>query len=251
MLKSFTATNKPPLHLREAYLNSLSEPQELYLEDLVQDGTVWCMQEQAYAICNDHQIVEFYVIPELAAQRIAIFDAARSASGANSALCKSFDTQFMSAALASNAQVEPVGLLFRHVADPTFTLRSDVQMRQGNAGDIAGIMSFNDDFFTSHREVTEYADGHGLFALEHQGSLIGCGIGKPVIAGCGDIDIGMLVHSAFRRLGYGAYIIAFLKHHYLQHDLRPICGCEINNLGSQKALRNAGFVDNHRILKIT
>lgn len=247
----FEKAHYPPAALRADYLNSLAEPQELYLQALVETGETLLLDDYAYAVVCDGRLVEFYVAPPQADRIVEIFKAVMKVSGASTVLAKSYDTQLLFAAFADKASVHSVGLLFRRIVDKSFVPRDEVAFRQGTAADAMSIYAFNDEFFESVEEIQEYAALDGLFVLEQEGETIGCGIGKPVIEKRPDIDIGMLVSMPYRRKGYGAHIIAYLKNYYLNQGLRPICGCSIDNVGSQRALRNAGFVSEHRVLEIS
>jgi GNAT superfamily N-acetyltransferase len=78
--------------------------------------------------------------------------------------------------------------------------------------------------------------------------IVGRGITEPVLPNGADVDIGMLVAPDFRRQGYGTYIVSHLKRDLLSKGLRPICGCAIGNTGLLRAVRNAGFTSDHRLL---
>ena len=82
----FEQIDRPPRHLRKAYLDSLLEPQELYLEMHVEAGETWCIPDMAYAVRCGKNLVELYVVPEQIDRLIDIFDAAMIASGASSVL---------------------------------------------------------------------------------------------------------------------------------------------------------------------
>lgn len=247
----FKKLARPPAGLRDAYLDSLAEPQELFLELQVEAGVTWLAGDFAYAVVFDSKLVEFFVAPERASRTVEAFDAVMKASGASTVIAKSWDTRLLYAAFATKAHVRTGGLLFRRIADQTFQARDDVTFRQGVDADAQVIYSFNDDFFESVEEIQQYASIGGLFVLEREGEAVGCGIGRPVIDGRSDIDIGMLVAKGHRRKGYGGHIIAYLKSHYLALGLRPICGCSVDNIGSQRALWNAGFVSEHSVLEIS
>ncbi len=139
----------PPAELRNAYLDSLLEPQELYLEMLVEAGKAWHLDDVAYAVACGSKLVEFYVAPQEAHRVVEIFDAAMTASNASTVLCKSYDTQLLYTALAKPATVRPGGLLFRRIANTSFISRKDVSFRLGTNTDAETIYSFNDDFFQS------------------------------------------------------------------------------------------------------
>lgn len=241
----------PPADLRNAYLDSLLEPQELYLEMYVEAGEAWLFDDVAYAVACEGKLVEFYVDPQEAHRVVEIFDAAMRASNASTVLCKSYDVQLLFAALAKPATIRPGGLLFRRIDNASFLPRKDVSFRRATDADAEAIYRFNDGFFQSLEEIRAYASIDGLFVLERDGDVVGCGIGKPVVDGRSEIDIGMLVAEQHRRNGYGGHIIEFLKDHYLRKNMRPICGCSMDNIGSQQAIRNAGFVSEHRLLEIS
>jgi GNAT superfamily N-acetyltransferase len=247
---SFEETSAPPETLRRAYLDSLREPQELFLESLVASGRTWRYDQTAYAVAHDHQLIEFFVSPGHQGQIVALFDAAMRVSGATIVLCKSFDTQMLFAALSRPAKVTAPGVLFRRIANASFIPRAELGIRNGDACDAEAIAAIDDGFFAHAGEIQSYAETSGLFVLQTGGKTVGCGIGRLVVAGRSAIDVGMWVAPNHRRRGYGSYIIAFLKDHYLKRGLRPICGCSAQNDASYRALWAAGFESEHRILRI-
>lgn len=246
----FVETATPPETLRQAYLDGLQEPQELYLEHLVSSGRTWRYGQVAYAVANHGRLVEFFVAASHAEQIGALFDAAMTASGARSVLCKSFDTQLLLAALSRPAEVTPTGLLFRRVVDASFASQEALTFRSGSIDDVAAIARLDDGFFDGVSEIQSYVKAGGLFLLSVHGELAGCGIATPVITGRVDIDVGMWVAPSHRGKGYGSHIAAYLKHHYLCQGLRPICGCSTANIVSYRALNAAGFTSEHRIFQI-
>jgi len=246
----FTEVPNAPADLRNAYLDSLPEAQELFLEMQVVAGKTWSIENIAYATQCEDRLVELFVVPGHASDLAEIFEAAVNTSNISSVMCKSYDTQLLDAARSRPVTERPIGMLFRRIVDVSFVAREDVSIRRGTVHDAESIFAFGDDFFQSLDEIRTYAEIDDLFVLEKGGAAIGCGIGKAVVDGRSDIDIGMLVEYSQRRNGYGAHIISFLKKHYLEQDLRPICGCSIDNVGSQKALAKAGFASEHRVLEI-
>jgi GNAT superfamily N-acetyltransferase len=246
----FEETGAPPERLRQAYLDSLREPQELFLEGLVASGRTWCHEQVAYAVARGNQLVEFFVLPSHHGQIVTLFDTAMDVSGATVALCKSFDTQMLFAVLSRPATVTAPGLLFRRIANPSFTPSVELELRNGLASDAEAIAEIDDGFFANLSEIQSYAEKGGLFVLQKEGQTIGCGIATRVVAGQPAIDVGMWVAPNHRRKGHGSYIVSFLKDHYLKRGLRPICGCASQNIASHRALRAAGFESEHRILRI-
>lgn len=246
----FVETAAPPETLRQAYLDGLQQPQDLYLERLVSAGRTWCYEQVAYFVANQGQIVEFFVAASHVAMIAALFDAAMVSFGATLVLCKSFDTQLLFAALSGPAEVTSIGLLFRRIANPSFVPQEALKFRSGSIEDVAAIAKLDDGFFDGPSEIRSYAEAGGLFILSTLGDLVGCGIAVPVIPGRRDIDVGMWVAPHHRGKGYGSHIVAYLKHYYLTRGLRPICSCSTANVASYRALMAAGFASEHRILQI-
>lgn len=124
-------------------------------------------------------------------------------------------------------------------------------MRPATPADLGVIARIDDGFFADNDEIRRHLDIGGLSVLESPpNEIIGCGVAEPIMANGTDIDIGMMVAPDFRRRGFGAFIASHLKSQILSKGLRPICGCAIDNVGSQRALMQAGFVPDHRLLRL-
>lgn len=241
----------PPGDMRNAYLDGLSEYQEYFLEQLVGEAKAWCLTDQAYVIVHGTQIVEFFVSPAFTNDAATIFDAARIATGAKVALCKSFDSQMLGPALTRPAKVTATGVLFRSFTDLPFKHDPDLVFRRAELSDITMVAACNDDgFFEDTDEIERFVKTRTLHLLERNGELVGCGTTTRVIPGRPAIDLGMLVAHRERGKGYGSHIVAHLKNHVLEGGLAPVCGCAARNHASHRALMKAGFHGDHRLLKI-
>ncbi len=245
---------KIPEFLRNAYLGSLSEPQELYVETLVQTGKklLICDSERwiGYAIIHDAAIVEFFLLESGSKVRSEAFDLALSKSGAVRALCKTFDCLMLAAAAAKPARTRTVGLLFRRIVDASFANNPEVVPRVASKNDVAMLLSVHDGFFDGSSEIESYMTEGGLFIYESKDKdVLGCGVFKRVIPGRNAFDVGMVVAAAHRRKGTGTYIVAHLKNHCLSAGYRPVCGCSASNIASQRSLEKAGFVANHSLIE--
>lgn len=249
---NFERINVASFPLRQAYLTELSEPQEFYLEQLVRFGTVWQIEGVAYGIISEQkQLIEFFVLPEHGSRTKQIFDTLLLNLGVQEVLCKSYDQPLLQLALARSTGVQVVGHLFRHIHDTSFTPRKHCIFRLANAADVAMIASKNDDFFDSKEEIEAYLHQDGLYILQVEGIDVGCGLAKVVVDGRADVDIGMWVMPEHRGNMYGTHIVRYLKHHFLKMGMRPICGCDVENVVSYRTLVSAGFVSMHQIFAIS
>lgn len=244
----------PPAAMRARHLASLQEPQELFLERRVTHGSTWLIEQNdapaGYAVVEDGgKLLELFYDDSLEPGLAELFSTLTAAANIKSCLYQSFDPGMEKLAAAVRAQVEPIGILFRTVLNPHHQARQDVSMRPATETDLPAIAGINDGFFADKNEVRRYLDVGRLWVLQSSATgIIGCGVAAPVFPNGTDIDIGMLVAPGFRRRGYGTFIVSHLKSHVLSKGQRPICGCGIKNVGSQRAIESAGFAPDHRLL---
>jgi GNAT superfamily N-acetyltransferase len=245
----------PPSELRAQYLDSLPEPQELFVENLVAGGCCWSIRrddsEIGYAVTDGGEtLLELH----LAETELRHLDEASKAlietCGVRRILAKSFDPTLLSMAFSRQRQVRTTGVLYRVVADPTFASNPRIGARAATGDDIAALLHLGAGFFDDAAEIGNYIGSGGLMIYEtREGGALGAGVMKRVVAGRDAVDIGMVVHPEHRRRGYGTYIIAHLKARCLASGLRPICGCSVDNVASQRTLERAGFASRHRLVE--
>lgn len=63
-------------------------------------------------------------------------------------------------------------------------------------------------------------------------------------------DLGMVVAHAHRGRGVGSSMLVRLKQHCYEAGWKPICSCAAENRASKKAIEKAGFISEHRIVKM-
>lgn len=239
-----------PAALRAEYLDTIPEGQELFVERLAQRGRVWQSEAVAYAVSNEHELVEFYVAADQRDRLQAYYEAAIAASGAEASLVKSFDGVMRSALGDRVAASQDVGLLFRRRVDATPAVPGVLTHREAVANDVAAILECDDGFFEGSEELHQYIHHSGLFIAERNRQLVGCGLAMEVVAGRNDVDVGMWVAPDERGRGYSAALVAHVVSRQLELGRRPIAGCDVANVASRKALERAGFVAEHRLLRV-
>ena len=87
-----------------------------------------------------------------------------------------------------------------------------------------------------------------LHLLEKDDEVLGTGELRVRQSWVPYADVGMIVNPKYRRKGVGTYLLNRLKQLAYQQNLKPICSCEAGNLGSRKAVENAGFITRHRVV---
>jgi RimJ/RimL family protein N-acetyltransferase len=244
-----------PTELRRAYLRALVEPQELFLERLVQAGRTLLLRDAdaviGYAMVHDAVLVELYLVDAhvgRGAEALALLWAGH----ADRALCKTFDGRMLAAIASRPARLRPVGLLFRGVRDAEFEPDPRLEVRAATRADLPEILAMHDGFFDDAAEIEHYLAEDGLVLHRGpDGALVGCGVARRVIPDADDVDVGMVVAIEHRRRGLGEHIVRHLKRRCLAAGLRPICGCDVDNVASRRALERAGFVTAHAIVELT
>ncbi len=249
------STAEVPPTLRGQYLQSLPESQELFVEALVQAGTAVIFAEGlevvGYAAIHGQTIVEFFVRPHALAHAEAAFEALRASRPVTTVLCKSFDALLLSLACRRPTTVKTAGLLFRRLAQASIRGDGRWQVRAANDGDVERVLAVHEGFFDSPAELGEYVRARGLFVYESPGgALLGCGLVKRITPWQHFVDVGMLVAPAHRGQGLGAQIIADLIARCRTVGVTPVCGCDVSNVASRRALERAGFRSIHRLLEV-
>jgi GNAT superfamily N-acetyltransferase len=252
---AITQTDAPAAGLRAEYLDGLPQPQELFVENLVAKGTGWSIRrddrEIGYAVIHGGEtLVELHLRTAELRCLASAFEALASARGVRRILAKSFDPTLMFVALLRPRQVRTTGLLYRVIVDAGFAADPAIAARAATLGDLSPLLRLGSDFFDGPAEIEDYIAAGGLMIYEAgDGAPLGAGVMKAVVPGRDDVDIGMVVDPRRRRRGHGAYIVAHLKAHCLAKGWRPICGCAVDNLASQRTLERAGFASRHSLVE--
>lgn len=241
--------------LRRNYFLNLEEPQEFFIERLISNGFWWAIiqnnQQCGYAITDGNDtLLELHLSQNVTFGMIETIEALRVKCGIRNVIVKSFDQNIYLSCLSVSTHHEVIGLLYRVVSNLDFYERPDIIARLATHLDVSNLTKISDDFFDDASEIESYIHHDGLIIYEMiDGNIIGAGVVKRVITDLDDFDIGMVIHSGMRQRGYGTYIVSHLKSYCLTNGWRPICGCSIDNIASQKTLERAGFVSRHRLIK--
>lgn len=240
--------------LRDQYLNSLTEPQEMFLELQIRDSNVILIKIDNrdigyFSYNNDKTLLEFFIVDEFFSENENIFNSILNTYSLNCALCKSFDQNLLSIAINRSVDVQVVGINFRKLI-PLKNTKSGLELSVISAidSDFSIIKSINEEVFEEDDEIVDYLMKNQILMFKDSDAIVGFGIFAPVISNRNAYDIGMCVSSEYRGKGIGNYIINYLIDYCQRNGWRPIAGCEINNQASRKCLEGAGFYADNRLL---
>lgn len=256
-LQFITATQSELARWRHRYLQSLPQPQELFVE--------WCVQASAFSIIRQRGIDlgylvwqnnedartmlhEFFLLPQALSHCEEIFQQCLDHFSIQGILCKSFDALLLKCCLSTGAQCEVVGTVFRDYVPAPATDVSAFQIRLAVEADIEWLLTFRDGLYESEDELRMLVGQRSMQLFSQNGVLVGCGFLIPVMEGLDVCDIGMWVNPPYRRQGIGRAIVGYLKQCCLERGYRPTAGCDVLNLASRRTLESNGFRSRYDLL---
>jgi RimJ/RimL family protein N-acetyltransferase len=90
-----------------------------------------------------------------------------------------------------------------------------------------------------------------VFEFYRNDEFIGCGMVLRTNAEWDFCDLGVWVSPLKRGNGIGSQIILKLREFAINSNMKPSCGCAIENVASQKAIERSGFVSKHKMIEFT
>lgn len=257
--------------LKLEHLKTLSAPLDAYWEEALigfsdhYEITIAGLRAGYYSLNSDNQLVAFYLSADHAAHGEDAFSYVISEHRVPAALAGTNDGYWFCLCLDRAISTDIHSLLFQDnkkvpqavlaKAPYSFEPASESDFDEVFKHYVAASGSMDTDSVeTGYEDIKGYVqsvmDQHLIFVLRDEGELIAtseCRISKTQKPYA---DVGMIVAEAHRRKGVGSYILACTKEFCYEQNVSPICSCEASNIGSKKAILNAGFVSRHRVVLI-
>jgi len=257
--------------LKREHLQTLSSPLDGYWEGALigfSEHFLLRIEDSRagyYCINSDRQMVAFHLSKKYAMCGEAAMAYILKENGTSAALAGTNDSFFLSLCLDKAIQTQVHTLLFEDNRKEWSALakRDQFSFSLATKDDFETVFKHYCD--TSESQDTEnievgfeslkgyirsVMEDHHIFILREKNNLIAtseCRISKTQKPYA---DLGMIVAKEHRRKGVGSYILARTKEFCYEKNLRPICSCEASNIGSQKAIRKAGFVSRNRVVLV-
>ncbi len=241
---------------RHAYFNSLPEFQELFLELMVPNADLFIVQldgsDVGYAIINsDGQLIEFYILPKYLAISQRVFLQLLESLPIKSVFCKSFDSLLLCNCLALSLPYAIEGVLYRDYTNPLITKDPDLRMLKATISSSQKLLQQDSsirELFETPQQLHQFVDKEFVFEFYKQDNLVGCGMVIRTHADWNFCDLGVWVNPAHRKMGIGSNILIYLREIAITNNMKPSCGCAIDNIASQKAIEKSGYVSRHRMI---
>lgn len=256
--------------MQQNYLATLIGPQDCYWQEgLIPAADHFEIriegQTSGYFVLDQQkQLMQFHV--ENNRDAPVIFQELLVAQEIKTALAATIEPLYFSLCLDLQREVQVHSYLFTddRKQAPVLTAIDGHQFRPATNDDLTQVVSLmtgGDEFVDLETVEANFAGPlgyakmvieHGILnVLEKDGEILGTGEFRERKSWVPYADVGMIVNKNFRRMGIGTYLLCLLKQKASEQGLKPICSCEAGNVGSRKAVENAGFVATHRVVKFS
>jgi len=259
-------------HLHENYLASLTEPQDAFWQEALIGASdhleIRIEGEQVgyFVLDAENQMMQFYLVDGLHRHAPDLFKQVLEQHEVKTAMAATIEPFYFSLCLDLQLKTEVHTYLFsdHKKMTPVLTSISGHQFRKATSDDLAKVMpiySGGDEFVDAETVDANFGDMMSYAKMVIEGGILHVLEKDEEILGTAELrirkswvpyaDVGMIVHKKYRRQGVGAYLLTLLKQKAVEQGLKPICSCEAGNVGSRKAVENAGFIARHRVVRFT
>lgn len=241
---------------RTAYLNSLPEFQELFIELMISNADYFIFQSEndeiGYAIrSNDGVLIEFYVFDKYIPDSKAIFGQVLKDLSINEIYCKSFDSHLLGNCLLKTLPYSIIGLLYRDYLEPFIIKDTTIKMKRADHSSVNLLLVQDESIkclFDTEQQLIDFIRNENVFEFYQNEELVGCGMVIRTHPEWDFCDLGVWVKPIKRGKSIGSQIILNLREYSIINKLKPSCGCAIENRASQKIIEKSGFVSRYQMI---
>ena len=244
---------------RKDYLNSLPEFQELFLELMINNADFYLLEIEkvsvGYVIKNrDDVLIEFYVTNKYISKSNDLLKQVLNELSITEIYCKSFDFLLLNNCLLNSFPYAVVGVLYRDYVEALIEIDPEIKMQKSNLSSKKILLEQDNsikELFATEQQLTEFVSKENVFEFYKNEELIGCGMVLKTNADWNFCDLGVWVNPSKRGNAFGAQIILKLSEFAISNDMKPSCGCAIENIASQQAIEKSGFISKYVLIKFT
>lgn len=249
--------------LRSEYLHTLLAPMDgMWERRIISQATFWEIQDQEryaghFCLDSSNYLLRFHLTKEYQAQAQEIFQRIISTYELQYAITSTIEPLYFTLCLDFQKSITPQSYLFRdqtrmHV--PIDLLASS--FRKADMREWDTLVRFYQENTGGPGEwiepfLHEHLDREEVFVCFSQHALVATGECIPSQRQPPYADLGMVVAQSYRGRGLGRSVLLYLKEHCYEANWKPICSCAVGNHASKKAIERAGFLSEHRMVKIT
>ncbi len=241
---------------RTDYLNSLSLFQELFIELMICNSDYYIFQannnEIGYAIRNmDGVLIEFYVLDKYIPDSIEFFSQVLKDLSITDIYCKSFDSLLLSNCLLNNLPYSILGFHYRDYVEPLINKDSSIKMKKADLLSVELLLGQDEsikELFETEQQLIYFIKNENVFEFYKNEEFVGCGMVIRTHPDWSFCDLGVWVNPSKRGNAIGSQIILNLREFSIKNNLKPSCGCAIENKASQKTIEKSGFISKYKLI---
>lgn len=245
--------------LRQNWQANLTGPQDGMWEVFRNSADHWAFVANnvvvGYACANDeYGLIQFYLSRAWEYARVKTLQDFLRRQGITKGMVGTNNPVFFSAAKELAQSVELDTYLFTDQAEVRLDEKAGTLVEAGKQ-DLERLVNFYDLSIGAPESWSRgYLGNHlqrgEIFYLTQNGTIIGVCEVRKSDSNTEVADIGMLVSPAFRRQGYGTFLLGKAKAIAKGWGRAPICSCEVANIGSAKSIRKNGFRSTHELFRV-
>lgn len=248
--------------MRADYLRTLVAPIDGMWEGaVIAHATFWEIQDREqhagyFCIGSDNELLRFHLWENHQARSQEIFRWIVSTHSIQYAITSTIEPLYFSLCLDVQKSIMLHSYLFRdnkrieRSSDLSISIFRKAEMRE--LDDLVRFYQANTEGPGEWIEafLHERLKREELFGLYERQTLVATGECIPSQKQAPYADLGMVVAQACRGRGLGSSMLLHLKQHCYEVGWQPICSCAADNHASKKAIEKAGFISEHRMVKI-
>lgn len=241
---------------RTDYLNSLPEFQELFIEIMINNSDYYLLQfdnkEIGYAIINnDGILIEFYLIDKFIPKSRGFFSQILKDLSITDIYCKSFDSLLLSNCLLCSFSYSVLGVMYRDYVEPTIKKDLEIKMEKASLSSVGLLLRQDDsikELFETEQQLIDFIKNENVFEFYKNEEFVGCGMVIRTHPDWSFCDLGVWINPSKRGNSFGSQILLNLREFAINSNMKPSCGCAIENLASQKTIEKSGYVSRYKLI---
>lgn len=248
--------------LRADHVGTLVAPMDgMWESTVIAPATFWEIRDEGQRVgyvclSADQDLLRFHLWKDYLERAQAIFHWIISAHRIRHAMTSTIEPLYFSLCLDAHSSITLHSYLFRDNQPRRVSSGlGEAHVRKAESSELDDLVRFYhantespgewiEPFLRSHLSRDE------LFVLCDQHTLVAVGECIPSQLQPPYADLGMVVARSYRGRGVGSFLLTTLKDHCYAVGWKPICSCEASNHASKKAIERAGFISEHRIVRI-
>ncbi len=248
--------------MRNNYLHTLVAPMDGMWENaIIAHATYWEIQERGqyvgyFCIDSNNYLLRFHLLENYQVRAQEIFRWIVSTYRIQYAIASTIEPLYFSLCLDIQKSITLHNYLFRdHKRIELSSCLNHGIVRKAEKAELDDISRFyhantegSGEWIEAFLHERLYRED--LFVLYDQQTLLATGECIPSQKQIPYADLGVVVAQAHRGRGLGTSILLQLKQHCYKAGWKPICSCSADNHASKKAIEKAGFISEHRMVKI-